>query len=313
MPPIPLISARYPPPVVPGSRLGIAALSGPVDPTRLAAGCETLGRLGFEPVLATNLGSRAGFFAGSDRDRLDGFHGLLRDPSIDAIVFARGGHGLLRLLPSLDWELLASRPRAFVGYSDLTPLLNLIPQRLGWVTFHGPMAAVDLVNGLSEEEEASWLGALAGRPSSPLASPRIVRPGVARGHLLGGCLSLLTAVQGTPYAPSLEGSVLFWEDVGESPYRLDRMLTHLTLSGSLTGVRGMVIGEVDFGGIDGAVAELEAESLANARADLPFPIAAGLSSGHRRPNLTLPIGAPVELDALRGELTVLPCESVESA
>jgi muramoyltetrapeptide carboxypeptidase len=308
-----LIPARYPPPLFPGDRVGVAALSGPVDPARLSAGLAALRGLGFEPVPADNLSCCDRFHAGTDDERLGGFHALLADPSIGAVFFARGGHGLLRLLPRLDWDLLATRPRAFVGYSDLTPLLNLIPQRLGWVAFHGPMVAVDLARGLSSEEEESLLAALRGAPLSPPAMPRTVVSGVARGPLAGGCLSLLAATQGTPFAPALEGAIVFWEDVGEAAYRLDRMLTHLRLSGSLAGARGMAVGEVDFDGVDVDDEEREWEALMASCSDFRMPVSMGLRSGHRRPNLTLPIGALVELDAGRGELTVLPAAEVDIA
>lgn len=248
--------AVLPPPVRPGDRVGVAALSGPVDPDRLERGLAALAGLGFEPVPAANLGEREGLFAGGDRRRLDAFHELAADPSLKAIVFARGGHGVTRLLPAIDWDLLAAHPRAYVGYSDLTPFLLAVPARLGLVAFHGPMVAADLARGLSGEESASLLAALAGDypRAYPLAGVRGGAPGDAdgategaepAGPLLGGCLSLLTALIGTPYQPDLAGSVLFWEDVAEPLYRLDRMLTHLRLSDSLTGIRAMVVGHAE--------------------------------------------------------------------
>jgi len=288
---------RLPPPLRPGDRVGVAALSGPVDPARLEAGLAGLAALGFEPVAARNLGLRDGLFAGSDRERLEGFHELAADPGIAAIFFARGGHGLLRLLPALDWPLLASRPRAYVGYSDLTPFLLEVVRRLGIVTFHGPMVGSDLARGLDAEERESLLAALAGEPqtSVPVAGFAREPRGRRSGMLLGGCLSLLVSVLGTPWAARLGGSMLLLEDVGEPLFRIDRMLTHLRLSGSLASVRGIVIGAMR-----GTDEEPDAPSTVPSRVADHFPAAAvawGLPAGHGVPNRTLPLGARCRLDA----------------
>jgi muramoyltetrapeptide carboxypeptidase len=264
--------------------------------------------LGFEPVPAANLRRRDGIFAGSDAERLAGFHRLAADPTVAAIAFARGGAGTLRILPGIDWRLLGQRPRAYVGYSDLTPFLLAVVARLGLAAFHGPMVATDLARGLGPIEKASWLGALAGRypvrmrlrAVTPAASPRPREVGsggdspVARGPLLGGCLSLLAATLGTPCAPDLAGAILFWEDVGEPWYRLDRMLTQLRLSGSLAAIRGMVVGRVELADEQPRTASL-ARLLGEQAASLRVPVARGLPSGHAAPNLTIPLGLPARL------------------
>jgi muramoyltetrapeptide carboxypeptidase len=288
---------RLPPPLRPGDRVGVAALSGPVDPARLEAGLAELAGLGFEPVLARNLAARDGLFAGTDRMRLDSFHELASDPGVAAILFARGGHGLLRLLPAIDWPLLASRPRAYVGYSDLTPFLLEVVRRLGLVAFHGPMVASDLARGLDGEERESLLAALAGEPepSVPLEGFAREPSGGERGPLLGGCLSLLVSVLGTPWAPRLGSSILLLEDHGEPLFRLDRMLTHLRLSGSVDRVRGIVIGAMR-----GTDEEPGAPSTVASRVAELFPavaVAWGLPAGHATPNRTLPLGARFRLDA----------------
>lgn len=293
---------HLPPPAGPGDRVGVAALSGRIDPARLEAGVVALRRLGFEPVLADNLGSRHGFFAGTDAERLAGFHRLAADPGLTAIFFARGGHGLLRLLPALDWDLLRRHPRAYVGYSDLTPFLLGVVERLGLAAFHGPLIAGDFARGLSPEEEESLLGALAGR--YPVEQPfsetlRAGGNGGASGPLLGGCLSLLAATLGTAYFPDLEGSLVFWEDVNEPPYKVDRMLTHLGLSGNLAGIEGMIVGHL--GGAEEPgwrPAEWPALVASNLSGS-SWPLAWGLESGHFAPNRTLPLGMPARLDTDR--------------
>jgi muramoyltetrapeptide carboxypeptidase len=285
--------------------VGVAALSGPVDPTRLEAGLAALRRLGFEPVVGDNVLSRHGLFAGSDAERLAGFHRLAADPGLSAIFFARGGHGVLRLLPAIDWDLLRRHPRAYIGYSDLTPFLLEVVRRLGLVAFHGSMVAADLARGLRPEEEESLLGALAGRyPTEQPLSRWLREPvsGESRGVLLGGCLSLLTATLGTPFVPDFEKALVFWEDLNEPPYKVDRMLTHLGLSGNLADIAGMIVGQIGNGQEGGSV-DWPA-LISGSVAGFSWPLALGLPSGHFAPNWTLPLGlsarlAPLDNESLR--------------
>jgi len=296
--------------------VGVAALSGPVDPERLERGLATLRRLGFEPVLADNLRqdlqksvrSRNGLFAGGDAERLAAFHRLAADPGLAAILFARGGSGLLRVLPGIDWDLLRRRPRAYVGYSDLTPFLLEVVRRLRLVAFHGPMVAAEMSRGLAPVEEESLLGALAGRYPAVQPFARWLREPPAgaavRGPLLGGCLSLLVSTLGTPWAPDLAGGLVFWEDVAEPPYRVDRMLTHLGLSGNLAHIAGMVVGHLEGDGLPEKAPEGDPADwpaiIADSLERFSWPLAWGLESGHRAPNRTLPLGWPARLDGAKG-------------
>ncbi|MFY9821338.1 MAG: LD-carboxypeptidase [Thermoanaerobaculia bacterium] len=296
--------AHLPPPAGPGDRVGVAALSGPVDPRRLEAGVAALRRLGFEPVLADNLLSRHGLFAGTDAERLAAFHRLAADPDLPVMLFARGGHGVLRILPGIDWDLLARRPRAYMGYSDLTPFLLAVVRRLGLVAFHGPMVAADLARGMSPEDEASFLTGLAGRYPAELPVTAL-RPGsAARGPLLGGCLSLLTSTLGTSWAPDLAGAVVFWEDIDEPLFRIDRMLTHLGLSGSLENIAGMIVGHLGESQESGREAVDWPGQVAVSLARYSWPLAWGLASGHVPPNRTLPLGQMARLDAEAGRLVL---------
>jgi muramoyltetrapeptide carboxypeptidase len=332
---IPQPAARLPPPAGPGDRVGVAALSGPVDPERLERGLAALRGLGFEPVLADNAASREGLFAGGDAARLAAFHRLAADADLPAILFTRGGHGVLRVLPGIDWELLRRRPRAYLGYSDLTPFLLAVVRRLGLVAFHGPLVGAELARGLTAGERESLLAALGGR--YPVAVPLAgwLRGGAAAGPLLGGCLSLLTATLGTAWFPELSGALLFLEDVNEPLYRIDRMLTHLALSGSLDRLGGMILGHLDAteagtagsagapgapsgaaGAPSGAASAAKAagghpespgagdarpagvELIADNLRSFEWPLAWGLESGHRFPNLTLPLGMSAHLGSL---------------
>ncbi len=293
---------------MPGSKVGIAALSGAVEPGRLDRGLERLRSLGYRPIPATNLGLIDGLFAGSEEERLDGFFRLVDDEDISAILFARGGHGLLPLLPRIDWERLGRRARWYIGYSDVTPLLNEVVRRLGWVTLHGPMAAVEFADDGPFDEEWSSLGGILERGEAPVLAAEGMEGSWSEveAPLSGGCLSLLAATQGTEWAFRAAGTVLFLEDVDEPLYRIDRMLQQLRLAGALEGVAGVLVGDLK-------AADLE--SAGREGSDLPesprttvldrlrealgpgVPIAWGCSSGHCRPNLTVPLGATVRAAA----------------
>lgn len=280
--------------------MGVAALSSAVDPLRLEAGVAELVRLGFEPVLAENLGARDRLFAGSDADRLVAFHELVDDPSLAAIFFARGGHGLVRVLEGVDWERVAARPRAYVGYSDLTPFLAGVVERCGFAAFHGPMVASDMAAGLTAKEVTSLLAALAGEAPLDFGLEVVEGGESVEGRLAGGCLSLFASTLGTPYAATFDGSILFLEDVDEPLFRLDRMLTQLRLSGSLAAVQAMVFGTSIAPGNAREWLDLARDAAPGAA------LAFGLSAGHIRPNFTLPLGRPCRLDAAARRLTVLP-------
>jgi muramoyltetrapeptide carboxypeptidase len=292
-----------PPPVVPGDLIGVAALSSVADPDALDAGLRQLRDLGFEVQPARNLRADWLGFAGRDEERLAGFHELVAAPEVKAIVFARGGHGLLRVLPGIDWDLLARHPKAYVGYSDLVPLLLHVTTRLGIVTFHGPMVASDLDRPLDPSERDSLLAALAGRLERSLPCDCAPEARPLTGPLLGGCLAMLVATLGTRWFPRLDGSILFLEDVNEPLYRLDRMLTQLRLSGKLRRVKGMILGHLaaENGSDPELWLRLRERSTANGNGGL---VAWNLPGGHGRPNLTLPLGAIARLDPTVGALVI---------
>lgn len=297
-----------PTPLGPGDRVGVAALSGPVDAERLERGVDCLRALGYEPVLAENLLHRHRLYAGTDAARLEGFHELLKREDVSAVVFARGGHGLLRLLPAVDFELIARRGIALVGYSDLTPLLNAVVQRCRLVCFHGPMVATELAEEPLSTELDAFVEVLEGRVARSYAVEGVGGP-PARGPLLGGCLSMLAATAGTPFAPALAGAVVVLEDVGEPLYRWDRMLTHLHLSSTLSGARALVFGHVS--GDPGVDPQSWSTWLGDLSEDLELTICQGLLAGHARPNLILPLGVDSHLDPIHSRLTTY-CPQADS-
>jgi len=280
----PAAGARIPRRVQTGDRIGIAALSGVVDPERLQRGVQAVRALGFEAVLGSNLTARQGFLAGTDEQRLGAFEELLRDESLAAIWFARGGYGATRLLPKVNWELLTTTPRVYLGYSDLTPLLLEIERRTGWASLHAPMVAADLAEGLESGEQQALLAALGGTVLEPIIGRQATGSFSVEGIVRGGCLSMLVAAVGTEYTPQLS-EILLLEDVDEPQYRLDRMVTQLAQSGALAPVQAVAVGckeEDDAGWLE----VLEATGL---------PALVGLNVGHTRPNYVIPLGARARL------------------
>ncbi len=294
---------QFPPPLKPGDTVGIFAPAGPVaDWGKTAeAGLTLLRGAGFKPRLQTGLADRRqGYLAGNDHQRAAELHDLWRDPEVKALLALRGGYGCLRLLNLLDWKLLTEAPpKPLIGFSDLTVLHAACRRRTGLVTLHGPMLAT-LAAGDRESSHRLFL-ALAGQWPPITRSPglEILRPGSARGPLIGGNLTCLSHLVGTTWEPELEGAILLLEDVGEAPYRLDRALTHLGLAGWLERVSAIILGEFTDCGAEEDIWQRTLE-LTAAR---PIPIWANFPSGHGRRNLTLPMGATVNLDSERRSLS----------
>jgi muramoyltetrapeptide carboxypeptidase len=187
-------------------------------------------------------------------------------------------------------------PKIFVGYSDVTVLLNWFLQRHGMVTFHAPMVAMDMARGLSDRARKHFWGTLTGETRTwTVGFGEVIRPGAVEAEMMGGCLSLLVTTLGTPYEIDTRGKLLFIEDVDEKPYRIERMLTHLKMAGKLDGVAGVVFG--DFTRCDGEGPRNVPEIIAELFHDAPYPVVTGLAAGHGIENLTLPFGVRMALDA----------------
>jgi muramoyltetrapeptide carboxypeptidase len=294
---------RKPAALKPGAKVGVVAPAGCVDGSMLAAGVEAIREEGFVVELSPNLSERKGYLAGDERSRARFLEDFFRRPDIDAILCARGGFGSIQLLPYLDPE---SWPKAkiFAGYSDITVLLNWLLQACGMVTFHAPMVAMDLAHGLSGRSKDQFWGVLTGRIRSwQLQLGEVIRPGKVEAEMRGGCLSLLITTLATPYEIDTTGKLLFLEDVGEKPYRIERMLTHLTMAGKLDKLAGLVFGDLTGCAGDGPrdVRQIIAELFAKA----DYPVVMGLASGHGEENLTLPFGVKMRLDGDAGTLSML--------
>ncbi|MEO8294902.1 MAG: LD-carboxypeptidase [Gemmatimonadota bacterium] len=307
-----------PPRLGAGARVALVAPAGPLlERDELTGGEELCRAMGFEPRLATHAGSRHGYLAGTDEQRLDDLNRALRDDSIDAIWCLRGGYGMTRILDAVDFAALKRKPRAVIGYSDITALINAALLHCGLVTFHGPMSRTSLTAFSRKHfERVLTTPSPAGRldriqPPANVLVPREHRivtlvPGVAEGPLLGGNLTLLQALIGTRHLPDLSGAILFLEDIGEDLYAIDRMLAHLRSAGALSKVAGVMIGrfsEMKRNSGDGALGFDEV--LATYFEPLQVPVAYGFPIGHVDDQWTLPLGVMARLDASAGEVELL--------
>ncbi|RLE21662.1 MAG: hypothetical protein DRJ65_15610 [Acidobacteria bacterium] len=287
-------------PLSPDEPIGVVALSGPADPERLERGLATL-RAWDRPVIeATNLRQCSGYLAGPDDSRVEGLHALL-DQGIRVIWSVRGGYGMTRILDRMPWDRLVNDKVMLVGYSDATALLNPLTLRGGVVQVHGPL--VTELTAWDRPDFVRLRALLEGHlPDSRLfdvEGPHIVRPGRAVGKALGGNLSLLAALAGTPWAPDLRGAVVFIEEVNEPLYRLDRLLTQLRTSDMLNGVKALISGDLCGceAGCDTRWRQLLMEAVPE-----DVPVVHGLPFGHGPANLAFPVGAFVELDTDGGAL-----------
>ncbi|MFJ7961209.1 LD-carboxypeptidase [Streptomyces sp. NPDC096319] len=291
----------------PGARVAVVAPSGPVPEERLAAGLDVLRGWGLEPVVAPHVlrtHPALGYLAGDDRARARDLTEAWCDPSVAAVLCARGGFGAQRMVDLVDWAAIrAAGPKAFVGYSDVTALHEAFAVRAGFATLHGPMVAAGTF--LSDPATQESLRATLFEPETVRVlapgTARALVPGRARGVTLGGCVSLLAADLGTPHArASARGGLLLLEDVGEEPYRLDRILTQLLRSGWLDGVAGVGLGSWEECGPYEEVRAVLTDRLGG----LGVPVVEEMGFGHSPTALTLPLGLPAVLDADTCTLTL---------
>jgi len=332
-PPAPI----FPKALAPGDTIMFVAPAKYLDKGRVSLAKKRLEEMGFKVRLPENLFRKKGFLGGSDEERAAELMAAFTDPEVDAIFPGTGGYGTTRIVDKLDYDVIRRNPKVFIGFSDITALHIAINQRTGLVTFHSPNPEF----GLGGEDNLSplaakwfWRALLAEKRAGSSSTPRgytietkprdgdksddasifedvpqaiTFAKGKARGRLIGGNLSVLHALMGTPYEIETDGKILFIEDVGEAPYRVDRMLSTLRLAGKFDNVKGVILGAFtardeeakwdDDASIDDVLREYFA--------DLGVPVLAHFPVGHVRYNATLPIGALVELDAERQSLQVL--------
>ncbi len=283
--------------------IAVVAPASSAQQARIDAGAAVLRARGWQVRFGSHAqGRHAPYFSGSAAERLHNLHEAFRDPEIDAVLCTRGGYGSNYLLPALDLDLIRRNPKPLLGYSDVSALQSYLLDEVGLVAFHAPMLAADFCRpgGVDEPSLAAILRGGTHRYAAA-EGLRPLCPGTAQGTLHGGCLTLLAASLGTPYAPRLEGKLLFLEDVGVKPYQLDRMLRQLVLAGKLEGVSGIVFGEMQDCLSPGAPPELLERAILHALGDFAGPVAIGLRSGHvAGACVTLPLGIAARLDVQEG-------------
>ena len=288
------------PALPPGSLIGVIAPAGPMDAERLSRVPALYESYGYRCRLYPCCAPRDGYLAGPDAARLADLHAALGDRDVAALHAVRGGYGCMRILDTVDTALLRANPKLLIGYSDLTAL-HALWVRAGLPTLHAPMSDM-LLPGREADQQALFTTLLRGLRAGDVLAPELDAaglrvPGTARGRLVGGNLSLVAALLGTPWAWRSEGAILFLEDVNEELYRVDRLLTQLRLAGVFDAVAGFVLGSF-------TEATSPQALLREMLVPLCKPVLGGWPTGHGTPNRPLPLGLQVELDAAAGRITL---------
>lgn len=308
--------AAKPPRLRTGDTVGLIAPASPDNnPLALEPVQHTIRGMGLIPKPAPHSSDSYGYLAGTDQHRADDIHAMFADDNVRAVFALRGGWGSARLLPLLDWDLIRAHPKLLIGFSDITALHLAFAARCSFATIHAPNAANSwgLISWntlwrMAFNGEAATLGNAEGEDTSlDRWRTTTIHPGKARGRLLGGNLTVLSALMGTPWVPDFKGAILFLEDVGEAEYRIDRMMTQLALAGVLGSVAGVIFGQCsrcitdlpDYGGF--TVPQVLQDHLG----PLGVPVFTGANFGHTRNQLSLPVGAQVEMDADKGTIRLL--------
>lgn len=298
----------------PGDTIAVISPAGatppPEKPDELDSfeqGLVLLEKAGFRVKLMPNVKRKRLYLAGTDAERLADLHAAFVDPEVDGILCARGGYGCMRLLPDLDFQSVAQNPKVFVGFSDVTALHLAFYQQIGLVGFYGPMLTSNLVHG-EPYSQAELLRLTQGEASIPFEIQNrdmyhCFQPGMAEGRLMGGNLSLLTALCGTQFQPKAHGHILFIEDWHEKYYTLDRQFQQLRLAGVFDGIAGLLL--CDFSEIEPEPEQVLPEFLRELTSFLSVPVGYGFSVGHGEQTATLPIGCQARFNASEGSLLLL--------
>ena len=301
-----------------GNTIGLVAPAGPsADDESVRFSIELLESFGFRVKQGKHVFERDQYLAGDDRDRAADVNAMFADDDVDAIFTLRGGYGTQRILPLLDYDIIKSNPKVFIGSSDITGILIAMFEKTGLVGFHGPSAGGNYSDyALEEWRKVLWepagrtrIGApppIETRPGLVEKKNRITRfaGGAAEGRLIGGNMTLVSTLMGTPYEPDFRDRIIFLEDVNEAPYRIDRMLTQLWLAGKLQHAAGIAFGKFTKTDDDGNTFSIE-EIIQRRCGSLGIPVVGGLMIGHIADKTTVPMGIQARLDADAGTLELL--------
>lgn len=293
-----------------GDTIGIIAPSGPEDYEKIKNNIELLKGLGFKVKEGKYIRNKWGYLAGNDYDRASDFNNMFLDNSIDMIMCIRGGYGAMRILPMIDFNIVKNHPKIFAGFSDITTLLNNISSKCGLITFHSPMLTSNLSDKITCESFFNTV--MNGYKNYTIQNPEnfptksLSNINKISGELVGGNLSLISSTIGTPYELNTKDKILFIEDVGESPYKIDRMLTQLRLANKLQDCKAFILGQFTQCSLPHYKRSLTLKEVISDRLlSLNKPTLSGIQSGHSYPRLTLPIGAKVSIDFESGIIETL--------
>lgn len=298
-----------------GDTIGIISPGSFVKEQQLEKSIQTIKSLGFEPYYLSSILDKHGSFAGTDANRISELHHMFSNAQVAGIICARGGYGGIRLLPDIDYSLIKNNPKALIGFSDVTALLQTIYQQTGLIGFHGPMGISTFSDYTKynfqkilmypEDDFTIKISEINAAEDDLIYRSKTIIPGIAEGEIIGGNLSVLCSMIGTTYDFDTTGKILILEEVAEEPYRIDKMLTQLLLSGKLQKAAGIALGifrkcEAEEPRNSFHVLEIVHERLNR----LNVPVVYGLSFGHIRQNATLPIGLKVKLDTEKHTITL---------
>ncbi len=293
-----------------GDTIGVVAPASPTTEEKLERVYRKLMQMGFNVVMGRSCFSKRGYLAGDDKTRAEDINKMFKNTEVDGIICLRGGYGSLRILDLLDYELIRTNPKVFVGYSDITALHIAINQISELVTFHGPMAAnlIEDTCNFTLESLYNFILNEDFKPSIENLSRELVaiNGGIAEGQIIGGNLSLIASTIGTPYEINTKGKILFIEEIGEEPYRIDRMLTQLRLSHKLQDAVGIILGDFNNCVPENPHMSFTLEEVIDIYIrPLNKPTLMNLQAGHCKPTITIPFGVKARLDVDKNEIVIL--------
>ena len=301
----------YPNKLKKGATFGIVALSSPAKDELIIQGKNNLEKLGYKVILGKSCtSSYANYLPGDDSLRASDLNKMFKDDSIDAIMCLKGGYGTPRIVDKIDYELIKRNKKIFIGFSDVTLLLNTIYDKCDLITYHGPMLAIDFKDNYSVESINSFIDIVINQSRNLVINKnniyniKTINKGIAQGILVGGNLSLIDVMIGTPYQIDFNNKILLIEEVGEAVYQVDRLLQKLRLSGILSVLKGVIIGGITYKKAvkkEYGYYELFKEFLE----PLEIPVLYGLPIGHVTPRLTVPIGAEVEINTFEFTMKII--------
>lgn len=290
----------------------ISPASAVADSTRIEKAAAYLEKLGYRVVVGENVDKKTGYLAGTDEERLDDLHSMFANKEVKAIICLRGGYGTPRITDKIDFNLIAKNPKIFVGYSDITAIQMAVYKKTGLVTFAGPMAAVDLWNDINRySEEFFWRVLTSNKKMGKLALPETtqlntITKGKMKGRVLGGNLALITAMMGSPYLPKFDDAILMLEDVGEVPYRLDRMFNQLRVADVFDKAEGILLGQfTDCEAKDDDPTFTVAEVMNNYFGKLKTPVVEKFPHGHEKEKVTVPFGIEIKVNGDKNQVEYL--------